>query len=119
MLLEVVLTNLQKLYQAVWKKYLTFCKDFAWPLHILHMQETVTLFVGITYGSYAPCAVEPGAMQPLSLIQFPHTKILLCSIKRVHSLNSPTATARLPITASLKQAIKGCLFNGFMISITF
>ena len=52
-------------------------------------------------------------MQPLSPIPFPHTKILLCGIKRVelHFLNSPTVTARLPITASLMQAIKGCLFQ--------
>ena len=52
-------------------------------------------------------------MQPLSPIPFPHTKILPCGIKRVelHFLNSPTATERLPITASLMQAIKGCLFQ--------
>ena len=51
-------------------------------------------------------SLEP--CNPCPSLIFPHTKILLCGIKRVHSLNNPKATTRLP-NYSIKQAIKGFL----------
>ena len=98
LLLEGVSANLQKLYKAGWKKYSTFCQASTRPLHL--MLNVGTEWWSVSDKSYMAALqrvqlkLEP--CNPCPSFIFPHTKIPPCGIKKVHSLNNPTTTARLP-----------------------
>ena len=76
-------------------------------------QENVTLFVaflGVEGRAISTIELYIAALRYMRLwleptnpcpFYSPYMKILLCGIKRAHSMNNPTATVRLPITASL------------------